>query len=249
MQQILTERFFLSAGDANAQGEMSLPLLVAKFIDLATAHANSLHYGNPDMAHLQAGWVLSRIALQIDSYPRANEQYSVSTWVEKWTHRFSVRCFMVADADGRPLGYARSVWMILSTVTHESLPLTIFDFNPDVLVPDKCPAINSQKHRPIETPDSEPVHYTFQYTDLDFYRHVNTVRYVSLLLNQFTLAQMDAARVSRLEISFMHEGCYGDRIEIRSQSDSPLSKSLSLVTADARDILFARILLTPRNPK
>lgn len=241
MEKIYTEKFFLSAGEANAEAEMSVPLLVSKLIDLATAHANSLHFGNPDMEQHKAGWVLSRIALQMQAYPKANQEYSISTWVERWTRRFSVRCFMVSNAEGHPLGYARSVWMILSTETRESLPLTIFEFNPELELRDKCPAIDTEKHRQI---DSEPTEfYTFRYCDLDFYRHVNTVRYVSLILNQFSLDEMDSARVSRLEMSFMQEGHYGETVEIRRQNND-----FALVGADGRDILFARVLTAPLTP-
>lgn len=240
MEAIYSEKFFLSAGEANAEGEMSLPLLVAKLIDIATAHANSLHFGNPDMTEHNAGWVLSRIALQMERYPKANEQYMLSTWVERWTRRFSVRCFMVSDAEGRPLGYARSVWMILSTVTRESLPLSIFDFKPELELRDKCPAIDTEKHRPLD-PDTATAHYTFRYCDLDFYRHVNTVRYVSLLLNQFSLEEMDSAMVRRLEMSFMQEGHYGETVEIRRQGHD-----FALVGQDGRDILFARIITQDR---
>lgn len=258
MDKIYTESYFLSAGEVNAESEMSLPLLVSKFIDIATAHANSLHFGNPDMVEHQAGWVLSRIVVQMQSYPKANEQYSISTWVERWTRRFSVRCFMVSDSNGTPLGYARSVWMILSTVTHESLPLTILDFPAELEVPDLCPPFTSEKHKTIapwgatDIPSDQlastvtGAYYTFQYCDLDFYRHVNTVRYVALLLNQFSLHDMDSTMVSRLEISFMHEGHYGEQIEVRRHDESALTTALSLVGEEERNILFARILRQPR---
>lgn len=57
--------FFLSAGEVNAEGEMSLPLLVSKIIDIATAHANSLGIGNPSMAAMNRGWVLSLSLIHI----------------------------------------------------------------------------------------------------------------------------------------------------------------------------------------
>lgn len=259
MNEIYTERFFLSAGEVNAEREMSLPLLFSKFIDLATAHANILHLGNPDMVQYQAGWVLSRIAMQMLSYPAANEWYSVSTWVERWTRRFSVRCFMVSDAQGNAVGYARSVWMILSTVTHESLPLSIFEFDDAMIVGDKCPAIDSQKHREIAPygaadiaadvlpSTAKPAYHTFKYCDLDFYRHVNTVRYVALILNQFSLESMDRTTVSHMEMSFMHEGMYGESIEVRRHDESELTTSLSLVGEDDRNILYARVVRIPRS--
>lgn len=255
-QKIFAQDFYLTAGDVNAQGKMALTQLVARMIDIATAHANSLHLGNPDMVQHKAGWVLSRIAVQMDSYPMVNEKFTLSTWVERWTRRFSVRCYMVSDAEGHPVGYARSIWMILQTETHESLPLSILDFDDNLTVADKCPVINSEKHRPIAEfgaeelpsdalPSTAPAaRYTFQYCDLDFYRHVNTVRYVSLLLNQFTLETMDAYEARQLEISFMQEGHYGEEVEVRRHEETPTSTSMSIVGHDGREILFARLLLT-----
>ena len=48
----LSQTFFLSANDTNAQAEMSLPVLTSKIIDIATAHAKSLGIGNPAMESL-----------------------------------------------------------------------------------------------------------------------------------------------------------------------------------------------------
>ena len=48
------QTFFLSAGETNAEQEISLPLLTSKIIDIATAHANSLGIGNPAMG--ARGW-------------------------------------------------------------------------------------------------------------------------------------------------------------------------------------------------
>ncbi len=55
---VLTQQFFLSAGDVNAEGEMALTLLCTKLIDIATVHANALGVGNPSMADSGCGSVL-----------------------------------------------------------------------------------------------------------------------------------------------------------------------------------------------
>ena len=62
------QTFFLSAGETNAEQEISLPLLTSKIIDIATAHANSLGIGNPAMEARGCGWVLSRIAIEMGRY-------------------------------------------------------------------------------------------------------------------------------------------------------------------------------------
>lgn len=66
MQPIYEESYFLSAGETNAEQELSLPVLTTKIIDIATAHANSLGIGNPSMKEMKAGWVLSRLTIEID---------------------------------------------------------------------------------------------------------------------------------------------------------------------------------------
>lgn len=240
------QTFFLSAGETNAEREMSLPLLTSKLIDIATAHANSLGIGNPAMEHLGCGWVLSRIAIEMHRYPLVNENYTLSTWVETWNRHFSVRNFCVSDEAGNPLGYATSVWMVLNTVTRENAGLSHLTL-PEVMISGrKCPIERPAKHLTIVPEDykqgeelpknllratAKPFEYTFRYTDLDFYRHVNTVRYVSMLLNRFTLPEMDATMVKRLELSFMHE-CRCDETVTLLRSDSGLRSSFALYSPE-----------------
>lgn len=254
-----TQTFFLSAGETNAEREMSLPLLTSKIIDIATAHANALGVGNPAMESLHCGWVLSRIAIEMERYPRVNETYRLTTWVEDWNKHFSMRCFMVCDGEGNPLGYARSVWMVLSTETRESMGLEHLSLPADMISKRECPIARSGKHRAIlpygfegEIPRNALVstspaeEYTFRYCDLDYYRHVNTVRYVSMLLNQFTLEEMDSTQVKRMEMSFMHESRYGETVEIRRHDDA-LSTAFSLNSKeDSNPHLYCQITRVPR---
>lgn len=254
-----TQTFFLSAGETNAEQDISLPLLTSKIIDIATAHANSLGIGNPAMQALGCGWVLSRMALEMQRYPRVNETYSLTTWIETWNRHFSVRDFMVSDANGNPLGYAKSVWMVLNTVTRENAGLSHLSLAPDMVGTRECPIAAPGKHRSIlpynhegDVPKgclratSPAVEYTFQYSDLDFYRHVNTVRYVQMLLNRFTLDEMDATQVSRLEMAFMREGRYAEPVTLM-RADDALQTSFSLAdAADGTPLLFAAVTRRPR---
>ena len=261
MNPIFTETYFLSAGETNAEHEMSLPLLVSKFIDIATAHANSLGIGNPSMSDMNAGWVLSRLSVEMDSYPQANDTYTISTWMESFNRHFSLRCFKVESPDGKVFGYARSVWMVMDTVNHTNVGLSHLSLPEGMVDGTPAPIATQQRHVPIVVKDSlqefpkgalvatePPFLYRFKYCDLDFYRHVNTVRYVTLLLNQFTLEEHDAAYVKRLELSFLHEAKYGmETCVLRSDSDDKLLSSFQISNhADNTPLFFARLLRIPR---
>lgn len=255
-----SETYFAQAGECNAESRLSLPSLVAKFIDVSTRHANALGIGNPSMARLGGGWVLTRLVIEMDRYPEANEEYAVTTWVEAWNRHFSERSYAVADSDGNVLGYARSVWMVLDMKTHESMGLSHLSPPAEMLASRKAPIEKIGRHR-IVLPfgeDCEPTRnsvcatcpdrtHVFRYCDLDFYRHVNTVRYVELLLNQFTLEEMDATMVRRLEMCFMHEGPYGRPVEVRCAS-SGLDAEFTVMRADSKPIITAFASRIPTTP-
>lgn len=235
---------FLSAGEVNAEGEMSIPTLAAAIIDVATAHANSLGIGNPAMSHLGCGWVLSRFAIEMTRYPRVNENYTLTTWIESYNRHFSERIIEIKDDAEGICGYARTIWMVLDYTTHESVGLSHLHIPEEMVMPGRCPISRQGKHTTVLPPDfagqpgrgdvtasSEPFVYRFKYCDLDFYRHVNTVRYIELLLNRFTLEDFDTTYVKRMEIAFMHESAYGQEIQVL-RADSRLTTHFTIADAD-----------------
>ncbi len=259
MQPIYTETCFLSAGEANPEQELSLPILMAKLIDIATAHANHLGIGNPAMKDLSAGWVLSRVTIDMDSLPRVNDTYCISTWVVAFNRHFSERDFCISSPDGKIYGYARSVWMVMSTIDHSNVGLSHLSLDESLIDGRQAPIERQEKHRVILPPDQKsedshsdlvathPVYrYCFKYCDLDSYRHVNTVRYVSLLLNRFTLETFDKKFVSRLELSFMHEAKYGVNIDLLRHDSEPGKSSFLIVEEGGRPLFYARIILKDR---
>ncbi|MDE6537002.1 MAG: hypothetical protein K2M13_03050 [Muribaculaceae bacterium] len=259
-EYIFKHSFLVSANEANPEGELAVTILVSNLIEVATRAAMDLNIGNPVMAHLNAGWVLSRLTIELSRYPKVNTYYSIETWVESWNRHFSVRCFEIKDGDGVTVGYARSVWMVLNTETHENFGLGHLSL-PEGAIKDKdCPIARQEKHVEIvnegETGSSssslsantETLLYTFRYNDIDFYRHVNTVRYVSLLLNSYSLEEFDKSFIRRLELSFLHEGNFDETVEIRRfNHDSSLSSFSLFSTKKNLPILFARIGLEERS--
>lgn len=251
---VYKEDYFLSAGEVNAEGILSVPMLTSRIIDIATAHANSLGIGNPDMLELKAGWVLSRLTIEMFRYPAVNTSYSVSTWITAWNRHFSERCFCIADAEGNVMGYARSIWMVISTETHENVGLSHLNLPGGMVSDRECPIKRQAKHRQIVAIDdsaSSPellrsthpdTHYTFKYCDLDYYRHVNTVRYVVLLLNQLPLDLYDRETVRRLELSFLNEARYGMDVVVRRSQTEAGDNAFSLTDSEnGKAILFARL--------
>ena len=263
--KIFERQYFLSAGDCNAEKEMALTVLTSKLIDSATMHANSLGIGNPNMPDNHSGWVLSRLTIEMSEYPAIDSDYRISTWVESWNKHFSERSFKISSPDGKVYGFARSIWMVLDTYTHANAGLDSLPFREDYISDEICPIKRQAKHRLImleneegaESPrvlkaSSPIVLHKFLYSDLDAYRHVNTVRYVALLMSQFSLSQHDENRVARIELSFLDEGEYGKEIEIlrnNPEDEHALENSTSFLLrkADNKEaILYSRVFFSKR---
>lgn len=266
MTPIYKETYFLSAGECNAEHELSLPVLTTKLIDIATAHANSLGIGNPSMESMNGGWVLSRLTIDMDSYPLVNDNYCISTWVVSFNRHFSERAFCISSENGEVFGYVRSIWMVIDIAKHTNLGLAHLSLPEEIIVGNVPPIPKQAKHLDIvSTEESElpkgaipathtPFEYRFKYCDLDFYRHVNTVRYVTLLLNRFSLEEHDRCFVKRLELSFMHEARYGmETILMRNDSSEheecgyeTVSSFLLKDNKDNSPLLFARLFRSER---
>ena len=261
MKPFIEKRYFLSANDANAEGKLSLTSLTSNIIDIATDHANLLGIGNPSMTDMNAGWILSRLTIDMDCIPEVNTDYIIKTWIEDFNRHFSARCFKISSPEEKVYGYCRTIWLVIDATSHKNLGLSHLNLSADMILGEKAPIPTQEKHFPIVESNIEPsgksiqathspFRYTFKYCDLDFYRHVNTVRYVTLLLNQFTLKEHDETRVKRIELSFLHEASYGmDTKLLRSDSkDDPLLTAFQLSDSmNGNALLFARVKREPVN--
>ena len=52
------------------------------------------------------------------------------------------------------------------------------------------------------------------YSDIDFNRHVNTMRYINMMFDMLPIEQLTAIRPVRLDIHFMHECRYGQTLTV-----------------------------------
>lgn len=217
----LTQQYTLTPGASNAARRLPLSLLATQIIDLATCHANMLGFGSEAMDPMGLGWVLSRLTVQMQRWPLADTAYTITTWIENWNRRFSSRCFCLNDKDGNTMGYIRTIWMVIDVRTHKGVTTDSLDFREDMISDRECPIPLQSKHITLEKLAENNEHgvltrssYTFRYTDIDFYRHVNTVRYIELLLNQYTMDEFDRWMIESFEIAFMREALYGQEAVI-----------------------------------
>lgn len=247
LTKLYTRTYNLTAAQCNAQGELAPAQLVQQIIEVATDHADMLGVGFRDLQRLGILWVLSRVAIEMNRYPHLLEQYTLSTWIEGYNRHFSERNIEIRSADGEVLGYARTIWVAIDLTTRRPADLSAIAYISDTILDRPCPMAKQGKIRPIEPPQVVR-DYTFRVSDIDLNRHVNSTRYVELIMNQMNLDDFDDCFLHRFEIEYKNEAHYGDTVEVDSAlaSDGELITRLSI---GDRTISLARSVMIPRSKK
>lgn len=236
-------KYFLTAAECNPEKEMPLSLVMTKIIEVATLHANAWGVGYANMIQKNQGWVLSRVTIEMKQYPKVNEAYTFTTWIEDYNRHFSQRNMEIADHNGNVIGYARTIWMVINFATRESADISQLSYIRENISNRPCPIAPQGRMHQISSGGSST--YSFKYTDCDVNRHVNTVKYLDLILNQFTLEKFDRHMVSRLEIAFLKETLFGDIAQINSDTSDPMDCKFSIDVKGASHVK-CRLLFKPR---
>ena len=232
-----SKTYYLAAGECNPQGEMPLTLLMTRIIEIATWHANSWGVGYARLIQDNQVWVLSRVTIEVTSMPRVNQEYTLTTWIEDYNRHFSQRNMRLDDAQGNPLGYVRTIWMVIDMNTRVSVDISQLSYICENISDLPCP-IEPQSHlRPIQ--QGHAIDYTFGYMDCDFNRHANTVRYLAHLMNLFDMDCYDHYFIRRMEIAFIKETHYGETAQFIIDDSDPMDSRMS-ITIDGTDHVRAR---------
>lgn len=244
LQTLYTRSYHLTAAQCNAQSELAPAQLIQQIIEVATDHADLLGVGFKDLQRTGTLWVLSRVAFEMKRYPHLLEDYSLTTWIEGYNRHFSERNIEIRSSAGETIGYARTIWVAIDIHSRRPADLSAISYISQTVTDRPCPIAKQGKIRQINPP--QIVHdYTFRVSDIDLNRHVNSTRYVELILNQMDLADFDDYFLQRFEIEYKHEAHFNETVEV----DSAITADNALITAitiAGRTICLARSVMAPR---
>ena len=158
-------------------------------------------------------WVLSRMAIEIDRRPEQYTDYTIATWISDYGRVLSTRNFTLRDAAGGEFGRAVTQWAMIDLTTRSAVDLSwVGREHNDAVVPVPPPTERPRKIREV-TPTRTTEHRVV-YSDIDFNRHVNTMRYVEMMLDMLPVEQLTQDFPVRLDIHFLKECRYGQTLRI-----------------------------------
>ncbi len=182
-----TYRFVAEPFHCDFSGKLTMSVLGNHLLNCAGFHAADRGFGIATLNENHYTWVLSRLAVELENMPCQYEGFSIQTWVENVYRLFTDRNFAILDKEGKAVGYARSVWAMISMETRKPADLLTLHGGSitDYVCDKECPISKPGRIKVTEkTPVSE---YQTRYSDIDINGHVNSIKYIEHILDLFPI--------------------------------------------------------------
>lgn len=193
-------------------GKLTMSVLGNHLLNCAGFHAADRGFGIASLNESHYTWVLSRLAIELEDMPRQYEDFSIQTWVENVYRLFTDRNFAILNKDGKVIGYARSVWAMISLQTRKPADLLTLHGGSitDYICEHDCPIAKPGRIKVTEeTPLAE---YQTKYSDIDINGHVNSIKYIEHILDLFPMEWFRDRQIKRFEMAYVAESYYGDTL-------------------------------------
>ena len=200
----------------------TIPSLGSAILNTAGIDAHGKGFGVDALNADYHSCVLSRMAVEFDCQPGQYTDYTIATWINEYGRVLSTRNFTLTDAAGNEFGRAVTQWAMIDLRSRSALDLSwVGDAHADAIVDAPSPTEKPRKVMGI-TPQHVMEHRVV-YSDIDFNRHVNTMRYINMMFDMLPIEQLTAIRPVRLDIHFMHECRYGQTLTVGYEQRDGLS--------------------------
>jgi acyl-ACP thioesterase len=236
------DEYSISFYEVDTKNEAFLPVLWSLMQETAWHHADHLRLGYSHLMEQQYFWVLSRLSIQMEEYPRWGDEIRIKTWLAGVGRLFALRQFSIAGSKGNIIGTAKSAWLVLDLKSRKPQKIGpvfkhiehLFDGLPVAEEPEKIPA---------------PVHpkmeksYAVRYSDIDMHHHVNNTKYIEWILDSYPFEMNQGHQIHAFEINFLGESSHGDEIAIYTETlkETPPAFLHNIIRkGDGRELCRAR---------
>ena len=210
--KIGTYQFVAEPFHVDFTGKLTMGVLGNHLLNCAGFHASERGFGIAEINENHYTWVLSRLAIELEDMPRQYEDFAIHTWIENVYRLFTDRNFELVNKDGKTIGYARSVWAMISMETRKPADLlTLHGESLNQYVSDReCPISKPNRVKVVQ--DNSVAEYLTKYSDIDINGHVNSIKYIEHILDLFPMETFKQKSIRRFEVSYVAESYYGDML-------------------------------------
>lgn len=213
-EYIFEQQYSVQSYETDQRG-FARPVALLNYLQsTAGEHASLLGVAVSDLRKSGHTWVLSRIHLAMERYPRGGETLRLRTWPATRDRLFTVRDFQLFDKEASLIGRATTSWAVLNLKTRRPVKLTdvlpLYPIHPERALYDTFGSLPT-----LEKPEHE-LRLPVLRGDLDINRHVNNTVYTGWALETLPEEVDSNCCLAEIEVDFRAEALYGDTIIART---------------------------------
>lgn len=225
-------------------GRLSWRFLGNHLLRCASLHAGTHGFGYSQMQEAHHAWVLSRLVIELDEAPRTGDAYVIDTWVSRIYRQFTDRLFAITDGQGRIFGHASSIWALIDIDSRQPLDLSamenggfseaVCERTVPIAAPGRVRVKSEQPERCLQA----------RYSDLDINGHVNSIRYIEMVLDLFPPTLLAEHPARRIEMSYCAETYAGEELQLFHDAEPSGRHSVEIRKIDGQVVVKAAIELS-----
>ncbi len=208
MELSYREKFSVKLHEGDLKGNVKLFTIVDYIQQVAEGHAQILGVDFKSMMDHGLFWVVSRIEINMERYPKVGEDITIETYLGGREKAFMKRRFKIEDKDGQVIGRALIYYLILDTKTRFPQKPSVCPVDIDINVGN----VIDNKLNKIKMPGEaiETIKRELYYNDIDINNHVNNARYISFIEDFFSLDWHREKNISYMQLNFIKEVKFDD---------------------------------------
>lgn len=202
--------FKIKSYESDFNGKMSLNACFLFLQESAWQNALENGFGYEYLENENAMWVLTRVLVQIEKWPKWKDEIIVKTWPRVAEGLFAMRDYQIFLEEAN-IANISSSWLVLDKQSKRPRRISDFDFGTNEYISDK--AINKPLVKLGLSPEMLNVDQRKVYSsDLDVNGHVNNATYVKWIMDSYW--NKEAEYLKEFEINFIGELMLNDEFEI-----------------------------------
>lgn len=211
---IFEATYTIRSFDVDANGFVRPATLLGYLQEVSTEHIALLGVSVRDLMAKGFTWVLSRVHLQIEHYPRRGDEVTIRTWPSQREGRFSSREFELFDRKGAVVARATTSWAVIDFKSRK--PVHVDHHPPYPLTPRR---VIEDRFATLPTIEKEQggTQFTVRRSDLDLNRHVNHMVYAGWALDAVPDDLAARYKPVSLEIGYRAEALAGEEVTVSSK--------------------------------
>ncbi len=201
------------------RGRIRLKSLCDILMEVAWEHAGLLGFGYGQLEKQKLAWILSRLSIQLDTYPLWQEKLTIHTWTSGLNGLFAIRHFELLNSGGQKIGRASTNWLVINIENKRPANPSFFNSFSHLFIPGPDGSPGGVEKLNFNQPANELRKYIVRYSDLDFNGHLTTSRYSGILMDSIPFEFLETNEVSIITLNFLKEALAGNALQIYTDND------------------------------